>query len=221
MADSDVNERHHAGVLVIGAGGHGKSVIGVLQAAGYGIKAVIDDDPSKWGTELLGFPVVSPTSEVATKAGAPAILAIGDNAARQAAAERFKHLKWITLVYPGCYVHPTARLGPGTLVHAGSVLGPEASIGAHVIISAQCTVGHDSLVGDYAQLTPGVLLGGEVRIGKGTFLGMGSVVIPGIQIGDWAVVGAGGVVVHDLPDGCKAIGMPARPVQSREILAAN
>jgi acetyltransferase-like isoleucine patch superfamily enzyme len=41
---------------------------------------------------------------------------------------------------------------------------------------------------------------------------MGSVVVPDVRIGEWALVGAGGVVVRDLPAGCKALGVPARPI---------
>jgi len=210
-----MSKSHRKPVLVIGAGGHSKSVISVLRTAGYTVEAVIDDGPSKWGQELLGVPVAGPTSELANKAGALAIIAIGNNVSRKTVAERFNHLEWITLVYPGAYVNPSAQLGPGTMVFPGAVIGAEASIGAHVIISAQCTVGHDSVIGDYAHLAAGVQVAGEVSIGKGVFLAVGSVVIPGIRIGEWALVGAGGVVVHDLPDGCKAFGVPARVVANR------
>ena len=48
---------HDQAVLVIGASGHGKSVISVLQAAGYQVRAVIDDDPAKWGQKVMGIQV--------------------------------------------------------------------------------------------------------------------------------------------------------------------
>ena len=44
------------GVVVLGAGGHAKVVVATLQAAGYGIAAVLDDDPDVWGKLLLGVP---------------------------------------------------------------------------------------------------------------------------------------------------------------------
>ena len=199
-------------VLVIGGGGHGKSVISVLRTAGYAVEAVIDDDPEKWGEELMGVPVTGPISKLSDRAGTLAIIAIGDNAARKKIAECFDHLEWITLVYPGAYVNPSARLGPGTMVLPGAVIGAEAIVGAQVVISVQCTVGHDVVIDNYAHLAAGVQVAGEASIGQGVFLAVGSIVIPGVQIGEWSLVGAGGVVVHNLPAGCKALGVPARPV---------
>ncbi|MBN1877732.1 MAG: transferase, partial [Anaerolineae bacterium] len=35
-------------VCVLGAGGHAKVVISTLQAAGYRVEAVYDDDAQKW-----------------------------------------------------------------------------------------------------------------------------------------------------------------------------
>ena len=164
------------GVLVIGGGGHGKSVLSILQTAGYSTKAVIDDDPAKWGQDLMGVPVVSPNSDLARGTGELAIIAIGDNTVRKAMAERFHYFEWLTLVYPGAYLNPSAQLGPGTMVFPGAVIGAEASIGAHVVISAQCTVGHESTIGDYAHLPAGVQVAGGTSIGEGVFLAIGSVV---------------------------------------------
>lgn len=52
-----------------------------------------------------------------------------------------------------------------------------------------------------------------VRIGADCWIGMGACILPGVRIGDRVVVGAGSVVTHDLPDGCLAVGNPARVVR--------
>jgi acetyltransferase-like isoleucine patch superfamily enzyme len=51
-----------------------------------------------------------------------------------------------------------------------------------------------------------------VRIGAGSWLGTGVVVLPGVAVGRHVAVGAGSIVARDLPDGCVAVGAPARPV---------
>ena len=38
-------------------------------------------------------------------------------------------------------------------------------------------------------------------------------VCAGVTVGDDVIIGAGAVVVRDLPDGCVAVGVPARPVR--------
>jgi D-arabinose 1-dehydrogenase-like Zn-dependent alcohol dehydrogenase len=43
-------------VAVLGVGGHAKVVIATLQAAGFTVAAVFDDDRSKQGSRLLSVP---------------------------------------------------------------------------------------------------------------------------------------------------------------------
>lgn len=195
---------------MLGAGGHGKSIINVLRPADYLVCAVLDDDPARWGRDLLGAPIVGPTAGIAEEAIA-AVIAISDNRTRRRLADRHGSVEWLGVSHPGAWVYPTAEVGRGTVILPCSVIGADVRIGAHAIISAQCTVGHDSLVGDYAQLAPGVHLAGGVTIGAGAFLGLGVVVNPGVTIGENTVVGAGGVVIADLPADCTALGIPARP----------
>lgn len=52
-----------------------------------------------------------------------------------------------------------------------------------------------------------------VMIGEGAWLGHGVVVCPGVTIGRNAVIGANSVVREDVPEGCVAVGAPARIVR--------
>ena len=52
-----------------------------------------------------------------------------------------------------------------------------------------------------------------VTIGEGAWLGHGVVICPGVTIGRNAVIGANSVVRDDVPDGCVAVGAPARIVR--------
>jgi acetyltransferase-like isoleucine patch superfamily enzyme len=52
------------------------------------------------------------------------------------------------------------------------------------------------------------------RIGDRCYIGPNVVVSKGVTIGDGCIVGAGAVVLRDLPSGVKAVGVPARIVQS-------
>lgn len=199
-------------VVVIGAGGHAKVVLATLQACGHTVGAVFDDDPSKWGGDLLGVTVRGGVAQLAGMSGVRAVIAVGDNAARAAIAERLPAVEWLTLVHPAAHVHPSVQLGPGTVVFAGAVIQPESRIGAHVIVNTSASVDHDCVVGDFTHLAPGVHLAGSVRAGRGVFLGIGGVVAPGLRIGDWTTVGAGAAVLTDLPERITAVGVPARPL---------
>lgn len=200
-------------VCVLGAGGHAKVVISTLQAAGYRVAAVYDDDPQKWGQRLLDIPIVGAIAPERVPAGQPVVLAIGKNATRKVVAARFVAAQWISVQHPNADVHPSVQLGAGTVVFSGAVVQPGAVVGRHCIINTGATVDHDCVIGDYAHIAPGVHLAGEVTVGEGAFMGIGSVAIVGVTIGAWATVGAGAVVIHDIPPGSTAVGVPAKVIR--------
>jgi acetyltransferase-like isoleucine patch superfamily enzyme len=51
-----------------------------------------------------------------------------------------------------------------------------------------------------------------VTVGEGSHVGIGAIVLQGVRIGANAVVGAGTVVLHDVPDGDRVAGVPARSI---------
>lgn len=196
-------------IFVIGAKGHGKSVVSVLQASGYEVSAILDDNPETWGESILGVKVQGPVIEKLAAVPPLGLIGIGDNSERRDQAEKLSGVEWLTLIYPGAYVNPTARIGPGSIVFPGAVVGADVVAGNHVIVSGNCTVGHDTWIGDYAHLAPGVQVAGSVKIGEGAMLGIGSCVVPTISVGDWANVGAGSIVVRNVASHSTVFGVAA------------
>lgn len=201
------------GVAVLGAGGHAKVVLGALQALGIEVAGVFDDDPKKKGTRILGFAVDGPFS-LFDRSPRRAVLAIGDNAARQRAAAR--EVPWATIVHPAAWVHDSVKVGEGTVVMAGAVVQPDARIGRHAIINTSASVDHDCRLADFVHVAPGSHLSGNTTLGEGAFLGTGSSTRQGIEVGPWAVVGAGAAVVRSLPGHVLAMGVPARAQPGRK-----
>lgn len=200
-------------VIVIGAGGHAKVVIGTLQAAGLTVTGIFDDDSARIGSVLLGVEVKGTTSDLLGFARAPAIIAVGDNRSRRDIAERLHDLEWVAAVHPAAFVHPSVLLGPGTVVFAGGVIQPDTVLGSHVVVNTGANVDHDCRIESFVHLAPGTLLAGGVTVREGALLCIGSAVIPGVTVGPWATVGAGGVVIDDLRGGVTAVGIPARVIK--------
>lgn len=200
-------------ILVIGAGGHAKAVVGAAKVSGYDVRAVYDDDQEKWGKGILGVPIFGPINRILDAPRMPVLVAIADAMTRKTIVERLA-LEWITLIHKTAIVDPTADISPGTVIFAGVVVQAEARIGAHVILNANATVSQDCVLEDYVHLAPGVDLSGGVHIGIGAFLGIGAVAMPKVRIGDWTTVGAGAAVMGDLPDRVVAVGCPARAIKS-------
>jgi sugar O-acyltransferase (sialic acid O-acetyltransferase NeuD family) len=196
-------------VVVIGAGGHSKVVISALRASGHEPTAVLDDDPARKDSSVLGVPVRGALNLLGEIEAAGAVLAIGDNRTRKRLASKLE-AAWITVIHPTAYVDPTVRVGPGTVIFAGAVIQPDTVIGAHAIINTAAGVDHDCVIGDFSHLAPGVRLAGDVQVGEGTLMGIGSVAIPGVRIGNWVTIGAGAAVIDKIDNDTVASGLPAR-----------
>lgn len=201
-----------AAVVSIGAGGHGKVVVSILQACGIPIEAVYDDDSRLWGHELLGVPITGPVARLRTIGRCRGVIAVGDNARRALLAADLD-LEWITAVHPTAILHPTAVISPGAVICAGAVLQPDCYVGPHAIVNTGATVDHDCQIHDCASIGPGASLAGSVRVAPRAMIGTGASVLPGITIGEAAKVGAGATVHRDVAYGITAYGCPARPAQ--------
>lgn len=197
-------------VVILGAGGHALVVASTIIASGHTVAGFYDDDPERWSRTLLGAPVMGPISEVGAGRVTRAIIGIGSNQVRKRLAEQLD-LEWVTAVHPFAWVHPEARLGPGTVVCAGAIVQPGAEVGAHVILNTKASVDHDCRVGDYVHIAVAHLAGGA-SAAEGAFLALGSTVMPGVVVGAWATVGAGALARKDVRPGTTVVGVPAREI---------
>jgi UDP-perosamine 4-acetyltransferase len=201
-------------VVIIGSGGHAKVVIELVHAEGkYQIKGctglgetglVLGDVP------ILGTDSVLPA--MLANGTKKAFVAIGDNHLRLQLLAQVSEMGFelINAISPHAVVSPSARLGRGIAIMAGATINASTQIGDGAIINTNAGIDHDCRIGSGAHIGPGSVLAGNVEIGSETFLGVGTCVIPGIRIGSRTIVGAGSVDVRDLPDGVKAMGVPAR-----------
>jgi UDP-perosamine 4-acetyltransferase len=206
-------------VIGLGAGGHAKVVIDILQlAGGCELVGLLDSNPSLWHTSLLGVPVLGGDdllSEVYAQGATYAFIglgSIGDTKPRRRLYEKARQhgFQIINAIHPQSIVARSAQLGDGVTVMAGCILNADARLGENVVINTGSVIEHDCRIGDHAFIGPGVRLGGTVEVGSGAHLGLGAIVRQNIHIGENAIVGAGAVVVKDVPENTVVVGVPAR-----------
>jgi UDP-perosamine 4-acetyltransferase len=202
-------------IIIVGAGGHAKVCIELLQAMGETILCCVGASDS--GTTCLGLPVLHGDHHLARlrdEGHRRAFVALGPNRLRARLGQHVQELGYelVNAISPHAVVSPSASLGVGIAIMAGAVINAEAHIGDLAIINTGATVDHDCRIGPAVHLAPQCALAGNVSVGAGTFLGVGCKVIPEIEIGEQSVVGAGAVVVRPLPSNVKAMGVPARVV---------
>ena len=201
-------------LVVVGASGHAKVVIDIVEKEGrYRISHLLDDNPALHGQSFFGYRVAGATSSIPGTGENPlALVAIGDNSARMRIAGwlRGNGFDLARAVHPQSHLGRGAVVGDGTVIMAGAVVNSDAAIGDNVIVNTGATVDHDCVVGDGVHLAPGVHLCGGVQVGAGSFIGAGTVIIPGIRVGNNAIVGAGSTLLEDVSENARAAGSPAR-----------
>ena len=101
----------------------------------------------------------------------------------------------------------------GPFVHmwgqGGIRVGDRVMIGAHTAIT---TLTHDYT----AERMQDTLLERSVSIEDDVWIGGHAVILPGVSIGKGAVIGAGAVATKDVEPYSIVVGVPARPLKSRE-----
>jgi sugar O-acyltransferase (sialic acid O-acetyltransferase NeuD family) len=203
-------------LVIIGAGGHGKVVLDIIQAAGkHRVVGFLDADPALAGSEVNGVPVLGQMNQVMRLRQQKirgAIVAIGDNRVRVSyAALLAEHgVELITAIHPAAVVAKSARLGHNVVVAAGAIVAASAIVADSAILNTHCVVEHECELEAGVHVCPGALLAGRVRVGAGAFVGLGAKVLPCLSVGKGAVVGAGAVVLKDVPEGACVVGVPAR-----------
>lgn len=213
-----------SGCVILGAGGHARVVLDALLARSRWSRfVVVDRDPSLAGRQVSGVPIVG-DDDALVHAGdngfthfIVGVGGIGDNEPRRRLFERglAAGLDPASVIHPAACLATSSEIGAGTAVLAGAVVNPDAAIGCNVVLNTGCIVEHDARIGDHAQVSPGAVVLGGVSVGRLAYVGAGAVVIQGVRIGHGAVVGAGAVVLSDVPDGARAVGVPAASTPRR------
>jgi sugar O-acyltransferase (sialic acid O-acetyltransferase NeuD family) len=202
----------HSGLLIIGAGGHGKVVADAAQhQAVWKQIAFLDRDTSL--TEVLGLPIVGsdPASSDLVSRFPDAAVAIGDPRLRLELLDQLARIGYRLPVirHPSAVVSPHATIESGCVLLANSVVNPGSRLGRGCIVNTAASIDHDCELADGVHVAPGAHLAGGVRVGNSTWIGIGTSVREYLTIGSAVTVGAGAAVVADIPDGQLVAGVPA------------
>lgn len=209
-------------LYIIGAGGFGREVAWLVERINavkstWNIKGFIDDNSVLWGKTEDGYPIAGGSDFLLEqKREIWTVCAVGNAKVRQNLIKKLDtnpNIHFATVIDPSVILSGRVIIGEGSIVCAGSILTVDITIGKHVIINLDCTLGHDDVISDFVTIYPSVNVSGNVIIGACAELGTGMQIIQGKRIGKGSILGAGTVVVKDIPDGCTAVGSPARVIK--------
>jgi len=126
-------------LLIVGTGGHGRSVAeAILLTDRFKIAGFLDDD-YRIKTQVWEYPVFGPVAELGQHTGVAdaAVIAIGNNRVRERLFYMAKEagLDMPVVVHPAAFVSLSAVVGEGSCVMAGAVVGTEAVLGCGCVIN--------------------------------------------------------------------------------------
>lgn len=184
-------------LLVVGAGGHGRSVAEAAVLSGQYALAGFVDDGLAVGSPIGHISVLGSTADLSAYATLcdQVFVAIGNNSLRESLVTRLVALGFelATIIHPKAIVSPSAVMGKGCAVMAGAIVGTEAQLGLGVIANCGSVVDHHAKVHDFGHLGVNACMAGGAVLGRKAWMQAGSALGYGANVPAETVLAPGGV----------------------------
>ncbi|MEW6528199.1 MAG: NeuD/PglB/VioB family sugar acetyltransferase [Spirochaetota bacterium] len=184
-------------IILIGGGGHCKSVIDVIESIGsFDIFGIVDKR-EKIGEKVLGYQFIGSDEDLPQifceiKKAVLTVGFIKDNSAR---IKIYKYCKEIgfelpNIISPLAYVSKHAVLGEGNTIMHFAIINTGAKIGNNCIINTKALIEHDAIVEDHCHISTAAVVNGGARIKEGTFFGSNAVSKEYIEVSGFIKAGS-------------------------------
>jgi sugar O-acyltransferase (sialic acid O-acetyltransferase NeuD family) len=187
-------------ILLIGGGGHCKSVIDVIEQEGsYEIAGIIDQK-ERIGQKVLGYEVIGCDDDLESFLSkiSYALVTIGQVQSPDLRIKLFDRLKSIgfdtpVIISPRAYVSKHASIAQGTVIMHDALINADAVVGENCIINSKALVEHDSIIEDHCHISTGAVVNGGGVVQEGTFFGSNAVSKEYVTISRKSFIKAGSV----------------------------
>lgn len=211
-------------LLLVGGGGHCKSVLDCLLETNQFSDISIIDKKENIGKTVLGVRVVgydNDLSRLFADGYCYAFVTVGYTGDPEIRKNLFSLVSKVGFTLPNI-IDPSATVSRHATIESGIF------VGKNVVVNAGCTIKngaiintgalleHDCLIEEFCHIAPGAVLCGKVHIGANTHIGAQSVIKQQIRIGSGSMIGMGSVVLKDIADGVIAYGNPCKEVTPDE-----
>ena len=195
-------------ILLIGAGGHARSCIDVLEEENQFEIAGLIEKGESISNESLGYPVIGTDDDlkVLRQQYKNALITVGQIKSPKIRIKLYQLLKELDFTLPviissQAYVSKHAQIGEGSIIMHGVIINANAKIGNNCIINNRALIEHDAIIGNHSHIATGAIVNGGVSVGSESFIGSGVVTKQYISIGNNCSVGAGVTLKSDVKSG--------------------
>lgn len=208
-------------ILLIGGGGHCKSVLdSMIERNEYDDIAIIDKN-QYIGKNVMGISIIGSDEDLVRlfengyKYAFITLGSIGDSSHRIRVFEIISKIGYEipVIVDKSANLSKYSRLEQGVFVGKNSVINAGSVIKKGAIINSGAIVEHDCEIGEFSHISPGVVLGGGVFVGERCHIGINSSIKQEIYIGNDSIVGMGSVVLNNIKSKSTVYGNPCREVK--------
>jgi len=188
-------------IILIGGGGHCKSVIDVIeQEKKYKISGIIDK-PEFLGKKISEYKVIGDDSDLVSlvKKIKYAIITVGHIKSANLRIKLFKLVKKAgfllpTIISPISYVSKRSNIGEGTVIMHHAIVNANTFIGDNCIINSKALIEHDCSILNHCHISTNTTINGGVKIGSESFIGSNVTTKDNIQIKENSFIKAGTLI---------------------------
>ena len=188
-------------IVLIGAGGHCRSVIDVIEQNGqYKIAGIVDNSLSN-GTNVLGYSILGNDEDLPKIALTfkYALISVGQIKSASLRIRLFNlalktGFELPSIISPLAYVSKHASIGKGVVVMHNALINSNAIIGDNCIINSKALLEHDCEISNHCHISTNAIINGGVKIGPESFIGSGVITKQSITINKNSFIKAGSIV---------------------------
>ena len=188
-------------ILLIGGGGHCRSVIDVIeQQKRFEIVGIIDQ-PHLLRSKVLNYEVIGSDNDLEelSKKCKYALITVGQIKSPHIRIKLFELVKEAgfllpTIISPRAYVSKHATIDEGTIIMHDALINVNVTIGKNCIINTKALIEHDSVIEANCHISTGAIINGGVNVKQNTFIGSSAVTKESITIKENSFIKARSVV---------------------------
>lgn len=205
-------------IILLGFGGHAKSVIDCIERQGkYRIIGFLDKE-DRGKISYRGYEVVGGDDDLprfydqGIRNAFVTVGFLGRSIVRNRLYDKVKQIGFClpNIIDPSAVIAGDAALGEGNFIGKLAMINADVRIGSMCIINSGALIEHECQVGDFSHISVGTVLCGGVTVGRETFVGAGATLIQRTTVGDRCIVAAGVTLRKNVKDYEMAYEMSAR-----------